>query len=239
MVKFGLLKSKIEKLMLESYSKNSFKEEMKNFKKLVLENKNVSKLFYLYDELNSNKGLNESVVDDYINECITVYENVINKITTKELVKLNEWVKNVKSENDYTNIDNLFSNDVLTIESRILGKKQLKESLKRKPSNKKEVLNLPLSAMVNVANKTITNFIENLTESEKNELIGYLKSDDKELEVKFNDLRESVKSKLSVMKEQSEDSQTKTRIDETLEKVQNEKYDKFTYFKLKNLNDNL
>jgi hypothetical protein len=239
MVKFGLLKSKIEKLMLESYSKNSFKEEMKNFKKLVLENKNVSKLFYLYDELNSNKGLNESVVDDYINECITVYENVINKITTKELVKLNEWVKNVKSENEYTNIDNLFSNDVLTIESRILGKKQLKESLKRKPSNKKEVLNLPLSAMVNVANKTITNFIENLTESEKNELIGYLKSDDKELEVKFNDLRESVKSKLSVMKEQSEDSQTKTRIDETLEKVQNEKYDKFTYFKLKNLNDNL
>ena len=194
---------------------------------------------YLYDELNSNKGLNESVVDDYINECITVYENVINKITTKELVKLNEWVKNVKSENEYTNIDNLFSNDVLTIESRILGKKQLKESLKRKPSNKKEVLNLPLSAMVNVANKTITNFIENLTESEKNELIGYLKSDDKELEVKFNDLRESVKSKLSVMKEQSEDSQTKTRIDETLEKVQNEKYDKFTYFKLKNLNDNL
>jgi hypothetical protein len=225
--------------MLESYSNNSFKEEMKNFKKLVLENKNVSKLFYLYDELNSNKGLNESVVDDYINECITVYENVINKITTKELVKLNEWVKNVKSENEYTNIDNLFSNDVLTIESRILGKKQLKESLKRKPSSKKEVLNLPLSAMVNVANKTITNFIENLTESEKNELIGYLKSDDKELEVKFNDLRESVKSKLSVMKEQSEDSQTKTRIDETLEKVQNEKYDKFTYFKLKNLNDNL
>jgi hypothetical protein len=239
MIKIGLLKSKIEKLMLESYSKNSFKEEMKNFKKLVIENKNVSKLFYLYDELNSNKGLNESVVDDYINECITVYENVINKITTKELVKLNEWVKNVKSENEYTIIDNLFSNDVLTIESRILGKKQLKESLKIKPSSKKEVLNLPLSAMVNVANKTITNFIENLTESEKNELIGYLKSDDKELEVKFNDLRESVKSKLSVMKDNSEDFQTKTRIDETLEKVQNEKYDKFTYFKLKNLNDNL
>jgi len=239
MIKIGLLKSKIEKLMLESYSKNSFKEEMKNFKKLVIENKNVSKLFYLYDELNSNKGLNESVVDDYINECITVYENVINKITTKELVKLNEWVRNVKSENEYTIIDNLFSNDVLTIESRILGKKQLKESLKIKPSSKKEVLNLPLSAMVNVANKTITNFIENLTESEKNELIGYLKSDDKELEVKFNDLRESVKSKLSVMKDNSEDFQTKTRIDETLEKVQNEKYDKFTYFKLKNLNDNL
>jgi hypothetical protein len=239
MVKFGILKSKIEKLMLESYSKNTFKEEMKTFKKLVLESKNISKLFYLYNELNSNKGLNESVVDDYINECVTVYENVINKVTTKDLVKLTEWVKNVKCENEYSNIDNLFSNDVLTIESRILGKKQLKESLKRKPSSKKEIVNLPLSAMVNVANKTITNFIENLNESEKNELISYLKSDDKELEVKFNDLRESVKSKLSVMKEQSEDFQTKTRIDETLEKVQSAKYDKFTYFKLKNLNDNL
>ena len=80
MKKFGLLKSKIEKLMLESYSDKTFKEELKNFKKYILEDKNISKLFYLYDELNSNKGLNESVVDDYIHECITIYENTVNKI---------------------------------------------------------------------------------------------------------------------------------------------------------------
>jgi hypothetical protein len=238
MVKFGLLKSKIEKLMLESYSNGTFKTEMKNFKKNVLENKNISKLFYLYDELNSNKGLNESIVDDYIYECITIYENTINKIKNSTLVDLSNWVVNVKSDNNYSTIDNLFSNDVLTIESRISSKKLIKESLKKKPVDKKDVVNLPLSTMVNVANKTISNFIESLNESEKKELVDFLKTDDKELEGNFEQLKESVTKKLETIKENA-DAETKSRINETLEKVVSEKYDKFTYFKLKNLNENL
>lgn len=238
MVKFGLLKSKIEKLMLESYSNGTFKTEMKNFKKNVLENKNISKLFYLYDELNSNKGLNESIVDDYIYECITIYENTINKIKTSTLTDLSNWVVNVKSDNNYSTIDNLFSNDVLTIESRISSKKLIKESLKKKPVDKKDVVNLPLSTMVNVANKTISNFIESLNESEKKELVDFLKTDDKELEGNFEQLKESVTKKLETIKENA-DTETKSRINETLEKVVSEKYDKFTYFKLKNLNENL
>jgi hypothetical protein len=238
MVKLGLLKSKIEKLMLESYSNGTFKTEMKNFKKNVLENKNISKLFYLYDELNSNKGLNESIVDDYIYECITIYENTINKIKNSTLVDLSNWVVNVKSDNNYSTIDNLFSNDVLTIESRLSSKKLIKESLKKKPVDKKEVVNLPLSTMVNVANKTISNFIESLNESEKKELVDFLKTDDKELEGNFEHLKESVAKKLETIKENA-DTETKSRINETLEKVVSEKYDKFTYFKLKNLNENL
>jgi hypothetical protein len=238
MVKFGLLKSKIEKLMLESYSNGTFKTEMKNFKKNVLENKNISKLFYLYDELNSNKGLNESIVDDYIYECITIYENTINKIKNSTLVDLSNWVVNVKSDNNYSTIDNLFSNDVLTIESRLSCKKLIKESLKKKPVDKKDVVNLPLSTMVNVANKTINNFIESLNESEKKELVDFLKTDDKELEGNFEQLKESVSKKLETIKENA-DTETKSRINETLEKVVSERYDKFTYFKLKNLNENL
>jgi len=239
MIKFGLLKSKIEKTLLESYGKNTFKNEMKNFKKFVLENKNISKLFYLYDEMNSNKGLNESVVDDYINECITIYENTINKVKGKEISEISSWVSGVQSENDYQTIDDLFSTNVLTIESRILSRKSLKESLKKSPAQKKDVVNLPLSAMVNIANKTINNYVENLNESEKKELIDFLKSDDENLKTEFDTLKESVKSKLNTMKEESEDSQIKSRINETLEKVSNEKYDKLNFFKLKNLNENL
>lgn len=239
MKKFGLLKSKIEKLMLESYGKGAFKEEVKNFKNLVLENKNVSRLFYLYDELNSKKGLSESVVDDYINECITIYENTVNKIKDSTLINLNKWVYGVKSENEYSHIDDLFSSDVLNIESRILSKKQIKESLKRKPTTSKEPVNLPLSTMVNVANKTISNYIENLNESEKKELFDFLKTDDKELIGNFERLKEDVKDKLNHLKMTSNDSETKDRITETIEKVESEKYDKFSYFKLKNLRENL
>ena len=41
------------------------------------------------------------------------------------------------------------------------------------------------------------------------------------------------------MKNNSLDSSMKTRIDETISKVISEKYDKLTYFKLKNLKENL
>ncbi len=92
--------------------------------------------------------------------------------------------------------------------------------------------------MVNVANKTISNFIESLNESEKKELVDFLKTDDKELEGNFEQLKESVTKKLETIKENA-DTETKSRINETLEKVVSEKYDKFTYFKLKNLNENL
>lgn len=239
MKKFGIIKSKIEKLMLESYSNNTFKDELKNFKKYVLEDKNISKLFYLYDELNSKKGLNESVVDDYINECIVIYENTVNKIKDSTFVNLNRWVYDVDTKNEYGNIDDLFSTDVLTIESRILGKKLIKENLKKRPLQKKETVNLPLSTMVNVANKTISNYVESLNESEKKELLDFLKMDDRELKSNFEQLKEDVKNKLSSIESISVDNETKERINETIEKVDLEKYDKFTYFKLKNLKENL
>ena len=168
MIKFGNIKSKIEEKLLESYSNNTFKTEMKNFKSLVLGNKNISKLFYLYDEMSSNKGLNESLVNDYIYECITIYENTINKIDTKTLNNLKKWVSGVNCQNRYENIDNLFSTDVLTIESRLKSKKIISENLIKTPKVKEsETVNLPISTMVNIANKTFSNYIETLTESDK------------------------------------------------------------------------
>ena len=238
MTKFGIIKSKIERLLMESYTNNTFKKEFNSFKTLVLENKNISKLFYLYDELNSNKGLNESLVNDYILECTKIYENTINKIKKSDLDNLNLWVKGTKTENLYENIDNLFNLDVLNIESRIQSKKIVSESLKKKPVQKKEPLNLPISTMISVANKTINNYIETLNESEKKELIKFLNTDDKQLQPEFESVKELVLKKLETLKESS-DSDVLTRINETIEKVKSEKYDKLNYFKLKNLKENL
>lgn len=236
---FGLLKSKIENTLLESYKKGTFKDEMKNFKKLVLENKTVSKLFYLYDDLSTNKGLHSDIVGDYINECVTIYENTVNKLTTKEINKLNSWVGHSKIDNQYETIDNLFSSNILAIENRIQSKKLISESLKKKPSVKKETLNIPLSSMVNVANKTITNYIDSLNESEKAELTKLLSENDDVLSKEYEVIKESVVTKLNNMKNSESDDSTKVRISETLEKVISEKYDKLSYFKLKSLNENI
>lgn len=239
MTNFGIIKSKIEDVLLESYKNDTFKEEFKKFKKLVLENKKIRKLFYLYDDLSSNKGLVESIVDDYVNECITIYENTVNKIQDSDITPLKLWVKNSKVVNQYNNIDNLFSRDILTIESRITSKKLISETIKKLPTKKTDTVQIPLTSMVNIANKTISNFIESLSESDKKELTKFLSEDDVTLNQKFDNVKESVVNKLTEMKNNNEDKSTQMRIDETLDKVISEKYDKLTYFKLKSLNENL
>jgi hypothetical protein len=240
-MKFGILKSKIENVLLESYKKNTFKDELKTFKKLVIENKNVAKIFYLYDELSSPKGLNESYVNEFINESVKLYEKSISKITKSELKELNEWVKNSTVENSYSKIDDLFTSDVLTIESRIKSKKLISETLRKLPitTTTTKSIELPLSTMVSVANKTIKNYIDGLNESDKKELISLLSEDDSTLTEKYNTLKENVVEKLNNMKESSDDNSVKSRIDETLSKVLSEKFDKLSYFKLKGLNENL
>lgn len=242
MKSFGQLKSSVETLLTESFIKKSLNKELKNFKKFVLENKNITKLFFLYDELNSKKGLKKDIVDDYINECIKIYENTINKISPKELTKLQLWVESnkINSENKFSQIDNLFSSNILTLESKIESRNVIKENLqKTEVKQSKEIINLPISTMVQMANKTIENHIEGLNESEKKELIQLLSQDDKTLNEEFNKLQESVISKLNTLKESTEDNSIKTKIEETLSKVSQEKYDKLNFFKLKNLSENL
>lgn len=242
MKSFGQLKSSVETLLTESFIKKSLNKELKNFKKLVLENKNITKLFFLYDELNSKKGLKKDIVDDYINECIKIYENTINKISPKELTKLQLWVESnkINSENKFSQIDNLLSSNILTLESKIESRNVIKENLqKTEVKQSKEIINLPISTMVQMANKTIENHIEGLNESEKKELIQLLSQDDKTLNEEFNKLQESVISKLNTLKESTEDNSIKNKIEETLSKVSQEKYDKLNFFKLKNLSENL
>jgi hypothetical protein len=237
-MKFGIIKSKIEKLLTESYSTNKFKSEMKTFKILVLENKNINKLFYLYDELNNNKGMSENIVNDYINECITIYENTINKISKKDISLLKTWISDVKSENTYEKIDSLFDSNILTIENKITNRKLIAESLSKPQPKSNDIINLPISSMVNLANKTINNYIENLNESDKQELIIFLNTDKKDMENSYQEIKENVLNKLNNISINS-DLETKQKIEESINKIKVEKFDKLNFFRLKSLNENI
>ncbi len=237
-MEFGLLKSKVEKLLTESYSTNDFKFEMKVFKTLVLENKNISKLFYLYDELNSNKALSDTLVNDYINECITMYENIINKIPKKELNQLKIWTSDIKSKNKYEKIDNLFKTNILTIENKISSRKLIAESLKKPQMKSRETINLPISTIINLANKTLSNYIEDLNESDRNELNKILTTNENDIKESYQDIKENVLKKLDNLFVDS-DIETKSKIEESINKIKSEKFDKLNYFRLKSLNENL
>lgn len=238
-MKFGLLKSKIDYVLSESFKNDiHFKEEMKLFKKNVLENKNLTKLFYLYEELSSKRNVNKTIVNDYIHESITLYENTINKVKTSDIKRLNEWLSDVKVENQYEQIDNVFSNDILTLENKIQSKKILAESLTKSEKPQSDVINLPLSSMLKMANKTISKYIDGLNESDKRELEKLLSENDVQLKPKFEVMKEEVISKLINHKDKS-DIETSSRIEETILKIKNEKFDKLSFYKLKSLRENI
>jgi hypothetical protein len=242
MINFGILKSKIENRLTESYGKDTLKKDLAQFKKLVLDNKNISKLYYLYDDLSSKKGLNESIVDDYINSCITIYENSVNKITTKNITEIQKWVGSIQCENEYKNIDSLFSNNLTKLEEKIQSKKSIRESLTQKDKEivlENLITNVSMKSLVNIANKTISNHISTLSESEQKELKVLFSTPKNTLMEDFNKVKEEVTSKLHNSKGSETDTETLSAIDEVIKKVTTESFNEMSYYKIKKLNENL
>jgi hypothetical protein len=241
-MKIGVLKSRVEKLLSESYGKGTFKEEIKNFNRNVLSNKNISKLFFLYDELSTNKGYDQKLAEDFVFESITMFENIINKTDKRDLEKLKKWSIGINTHNQYADIDNLFYNtgDVLHLENKVRSKKVIVEGLKKAPIvESKETILLPLSSMVRVANKSIEEFVSNLNESEKKELNLFLKEDESVLSEQFKNLKDEAVVKLVVVLESESDESVKSTINETIDNIKSKKFDRLEYFKLKNLVDTL
>jgi hypothetical protein len=238
-MKFGIIKSKIEKLFVESYSNNKFKDQLFVFEELILKNKNLKKIYYLYDELSQNKGLDKSLAENYINESVVIYENTINNVTKENWFELNEWLKSTITTNHYSDVDNLFSNNITLLEEKIKSKHSVIESLQQSPKNLVESHELPLNDLVNVANKTISDYLKTLNESDQLKVKNILKETDDKLQLKYEILKENVLEKLTELKVNETDSEIITKIVETTEKIQSENFDKITYLKLRELDKDL
>ena len=235
---FGELKSKIETCLTESYKNKNLKRNLFVFEQLVLKNKNIAQVFFLYDELSSNKGLSESVANEFINQSITAYENLVNKIEPKHIKELKSWVGHIQCENVYQNVDDLFSTNVLTLENKIKSKKVILETIKSNAKDKKEVIKVPLKSMVNVANRTVDNFISSLSESEQKELKTILSTPKETLVENYGKIKDEVVSKLNDQKSTS-DTETSQTIDKVLTKLRTESFNELNYYKLRQLNESL
>jgi len=238
-MKFGNLKSRIENKLIESYRTNSFNTEIKKFKKYILENKKLSTLYFLYEELLEKKGLkNSDVANEFVNECIKIYENNINKISEGEINKINNWVGNVVVENAYEQIDNLLNSSILQLENKIASKKTIIENLMKSKNQEIININLPLKSLVNVANTTINKYIDRLDENSKRQLKDLLKEDINNLESNYKKIKDEVIHKLNKLKLDS-DNEINEKINESIVKITNEKFDKLNYFRLKTLNESI
>jgi ribosomal protein S20 len=93
--------------------------------------------------------------------------------------------------------------------------------------------------MVNIANQTIQNYLTSLDETTKKEVFHILASKSDDLEKEYTNLKDSTISKLNSLYEEQSESEMKTRISETIEKIQLEDFDQVNYIRLKQLEESL
>lgn len=231
---FGEIKSIIENNFLKSYNnKQEFKKLLKEFTQDVLNNKNMSRLYSLYDQLTTPQGLTETEAKDFLEEGINLIQKLTPTIKTTRISS-----KNVS--NQYINIDSLVYTNKLDLMERVQSKKNLiKILVSSKPEPIKESINLPLKSMINIANQTMNGYIENLDESAKKEFIQLMSEDAILLKRKFKTLQKNTIVKLTNLLENEKESEIKTKLSETIDKLKVEKFDQLNFFKLKNLDESI
>jgi hypothetical protein len=231
---FGQIKSIIENNLLESYNnEQEFKKSLREFKHNVLNNKNMSKLYSLYDQLTTPQGLTENDAKDFLEEGISLIQQLIPSIKTPKT--LNENVKN-----KYSDIDSLVYTNKLDLMERIQSKKKIiKTLISSQTETVKESINIPLKSMVSIANQTLKNYLENLDESSKKEFLQLMSEDTSSLKNKFENLRESAINKLSSILENESEFEIKTKLSETIDRLKVEKFDQLSFLKLKNLEESI
>lgn len=242
MVTFGLLKTKIEEASIKTYKENGFNEFMSTFKKLVIENRDISELYYIYDDLNTHKGLSGDIVDDYINENIE-YSKILIKENEDNLIMINEWLKDITIDdnNIYSNIDTLiYNNSIRNLETVLECKRQVKNMLmsESKKEEIKESINLPLSTLSKIYESTLRTKLS-LNETDLSELISIKKLTTDEIKNEMTNLKESAISKLKLTINESKDNDLNSKIQDTIDKISNSKIDHYNLYKLRKLNEGL
>lgn len=230
---FGQIKTAIENHLIESYkSEKEFKKSINEFKSNILNNKSISKLYSVYDQLSTNQGLNESDAKDFLEEGLSVINRIL------PTVKLPKLAKETNS-NNYKNIDTLVYTNNLNLSERVNAKKEIIQILKSEKESLKESIKLPVSSMVKIANQTLENYITNMDEDSKKVFMNVVKTDSKNLKEDYQNLKESTIDKLKTILTNESEQELKSKIQETIEKIQTQDFNQMNYVKLVSLEKNL
>jgi hypothetical protein len=239
---FGTIKTKIEKASIGLYGKPEFKTYMSQLKTMVLENKDLSELYYIYDDLSKKKGLSNDIATDYINESIE-YSQILIENNERSLKNVDEWISSIvkKSVNNYKDIDvTIYNKSIKNLETVLESKKRIINTIISEDKVKiKESINLPLNTMLRVANDRLNKELSNISESERKELIGLSSLSDKAIKLEIDTLKENVISNLKTSLNESKEKDLKDTIENTIKKISESKYDKYNLYQLRKLNQGL
>lgn len=229
---FGLVKSIIEENLIVSYKDpESFKKSIKEFKHNILSDKKLSKIYSIYEDLYTPKGLSREDATEFLNESIVLIKSLVGS------VKLPKNLLENRTKNKYQTVDSLVYTEPTSINilERVQQKKEIVSILMSEKNDSSKVVSIPVSSMVKIANQTLSNYIDGLDESDKKEFLEIIKEDVKSLESKYEMLKESAIDKLSPILESEIDSNSKSKLEETIKKIKEDKFNQINYLRLKSL----
>lgn len=233
---FGLLKSKIETKLVESYKTETFTENVKMFSKLVLEDSKISEMYHLYEEIYKQNGYTNDFAKEFLWECVSRLKSITPN--TKKLKEISNWVSDTVCENLYKEADIVLSKNNIIIEDVIKSKNFLQENLTKNATKSDKVIKIPLEKMVEVANNTVNEYLKTITESELKEVKKYASLNQDQITNRYEILSEVVIEKLESLLESS-DEDTKGKINETIEKIKTENVNSVSLYRMKVLNETL
>ena len=244
MNKFGVLKSKILKKLTESYS-NKNKNEVKDILNTIKENKDFKEMYLFYEEIENKYFDDKEIAKLYVEEIQSVLKDKSDKIASFSK-NLNTKLKDVEiNENElYSNLDLLVQSENLSnVDKKIIAKKKLVEHL----TTKKEIVKKEDAQLVEnenllyavLANNFNVLYNHSLNESQKKELQGILSLTDDDLEVKINDLKESILGQVGNILSESKDVDLTGKLTKVKDEVNEMKSSKFNYYRLVQLKNGL
>lgn len=226
---FGKFKSFIENNLIESYkNENDFKKKLREFKHNVLNNKSLSKIYSIYDQLSTPQGLSDKDAKLFLEEGIDLLVRILPHVKLPKTVQEN-------INNNYQDIDVLVYNTKVNLHERLESRKKIIDVLTQDKKITKESINIPIKTMVNVANQTLRTYVDSLDESTKKEFFKLINEDTKVLEDTFEKMKEEGIDKLHKILENETENDVKEKISETIKKLKTEKFDQLNFVRIKSL----
>lgn len=244
MKNFGVIKNKMLKMMVDSYT-NQKKNGIKNVLTTIKENNDFKEMYLLYEDIENKYFDDIDVAKLYVDELSTQLKTKYKNIS--ELCEnLGEKLSSITTESNsiYDNLDVLSENDtLLNIDKKVIAKKELIKHLTTKKTNdlSENVVytqneNLLYAVLANNFNVLYNN---TLNEEEKNELKEILSFSYDDLQTKTTELKENVVTDINKLISESNSTELAQKLNDVLNEVNKMEISKMNYYKLKQLKNGL
>jgi hypothetical protein len=244
-MKFNNFKNRVFSTILESYLNND-KNKIKEIVKILKSDKDLKDVFLFYESI-ENKNVPKNIdINDYVetisNELPKKYSKLKNKISQIEK-HLNENKTNNESL-ICENLDIILNNDgsLNKLGDVVLAKNNLKNYLRENTDNPENIETFVSNQKA--LNTVLTNnfnlqFESVLSDDDKKYLQEIVNLNGKELNTKYNSLKEDVLSKINNLLNEENDNDLKEKLVLVKDEINENKISKLNLYRLIELNNSI